>query len=55
MARLIFCCSLLLLSLIAFAQQDSMVYQNWKRDPNIDIATTVSNQKQIIIRCVAIS
>ncbi len=33
-----------------FAQQDSMVSQFWKRDPNLDSENTVSNQKQIITR-----
>lgn len=32
------------------AQQDSLVHQNWKRDPNANVTSTVSNQKQIITK-----
>ncbi len=32
------------------AQVDSIVYQYWKRDANIDVTSVTSNQKQIITR-----
>ncbi len=50
MARIIICCTLLLFNLVALAQQDSLVYQYWKRDPNTDVNTTTSNQKQVITK-----
>lgn len=40
----------LLCSTYSWAQVDSIVYQNWKRDPNIDVSSTTSNQKQIITK-----
>lgn len=50
MARLIFSLVLLLIGHNVFAQQDSLVYQFWKRDPNSEISNTISNQKQIITK-----
>ena len=51
MARLTIGCLLVLFTVTTvWAQQDSMVYQYWKRDPNMDVSTTVSNQKQIITK-----
>ena len=41
---------LVLLSFNSSAQQDSIVSQNWRRDPNSDLENTVSNQKQIITK-----
>jgi hypothetical protein len=50
MARLILSLVSLLIGLSVFAQQDSLVYQFWKRDPNSEIPNTISNQKQIITK-----
>jgi hypothetical protein len=50
MARLILSLVSLLIGLSVFAQQDSLVYQFWKRDPNSEMPNTISNQKQIITK-----
>lgn len=53
MARIVYTIFLWLLLSLSFevsAQLDSIVSQQWRRDPNTDIENTVSNQKQIITK-----